>query len=285
MAQRSRAVRGLRVLQGAAILTMALYSLWRSTHYGALLTMALYSLWRSTHYGALLTMALYLLWLRVVHTVHVQVLATLTTLLHSLPFPTLTTLLTTLPCTQYPTPPYPALSTLPWTDYPTLYRRRPSSTSTGRSTAASTTTSRARAASLSLVSSPLRSRHVTWLPPLLGHPSPALPPSCALATPATPTAPAPPTAPTPPTAYTAHTAHRPHRTSQAGQTLADLSFLCAGAGSAGLGVCEQIVDGMVEAGLSKAEARARFVVCTSVGALGKADGAHGEASTPPAPSP
>ena len=36
---------------------------------------------------------------------------------------------------------------------------------------------------------------------------------------------------------------------QAGQSLADLSFLCAGAGSAGLGVCEQIVDGMVEAGL------------------------------------
>ena len=63
---------------------------------------------------------------------------------------------------------------------------------------------------------------------------------------------------------------------QAGQTLADLSFLCAGAGSAGLGVCEQIVDGMVEAGLTKAEARARFVVCTSVGALGKADGTHGE---------
>ena len=67
--------------------------------------------------------------------------------------------------------------------------------------------------------------------------------------------------------------------------MADLSFLCAGAGSAGLGVCEQIVDGMVEAGLTKEEARARFVVCTSVGALGKADGTHGETSTPPAPSP
>jgi len=63
---------------------------------------------------------------------------------------------------------------------------------------------------------------------------------------------------------------------QAGQSLADLSFLCAGAGSAGLGVCEQIVDGMVEAGLSREEARARFVVCTSVGALGKADGTHGD---------
>jgi len=63
---------------------------------------------------------------------------------------------------------------------------------------------------------------------------------------------------------------------QAGQTLKDLSFLCAGAGSAGLGVCEQIVDGMVEAGLSREEARSRFVVCTSVGALGKADGKHGD---------
>ena len=72
---------------------------------------------------------------------------------------------------------------------------------------------------------------------------------------------------------------------QAGQTLADLSFLCAGAGSAGLGVCEQIVDGMVEAGLTKEEARARFVVCTSVGALGKADGTHGETPTPLAPAP
>ena len=28
-----------------------------------------------------------------------------------------------------------------------------------------------------------------------------------------------------------------------------MKFLCAGAGSAGLGVCAQIVDGMVEAGV------------------------------------
>ena len=104
------------------------------------------------------------------------------------------------------------------------------------------------------------------------------------------------------TLHTLHTHHShatggadpcgPHYTSlhstptlQAGQTLADLSFLCAGAGSAGLGVCEQIVDGMVEAGLTKEEARARFVVCTSVGALGKADGTHGEPPTPLAPAP
>ena len=49
-------------------------------------------------------------------------------------------------------------------------------------------------------------------------------------------------------------------------------------------MCEQIVDGMVEAGLTKEEARARFVVCTSVGALGKADGTHGEPPTPLTPA-
>ena len=63
---------------------------------------------------------------------------------------------------------------------------------------------------------------------------------------------------------------------QAGMPLTEMSFLCAGAGSAGLGVCHQIVDGMVEAGLTREEAMKRFVICTSVGAIGKADGAHGD---------
>eukprot|EP00286_Rhodomonas_abbreviata_P028979 CAMPEP_0181315390 /NCGR_PEP_ID=MMETSP1101-20121128/15350_1 /TAXON_ID=46948 /ORGANISM="Rhodomonas abbreviata, Strain Caron Lab Isolate" /LENGTH=571 /DNA_ID=CAMNT_0023422595 /DNA_START=161 /DNA_END=1876 /DNA_ORIENTATION=- len=63
---------------------------------------------------------------------------------------------------------------------------------------------------------------------------------------------------------------------QAGVKLTDLSFMCAGAGSAGLGVCKQIVDGMVEAGLSREEAMSRFVICTSIGALGKADGTYGD---------
>ena len=31
-------------------------------------------------------------------------------------------------------------------------------------------------------------------------------------------------------------------------SISDMKFLCAGAGSAGLGVCSQIVDGMIEAG-------------------------------------
>jgi len=63
---------------------------------------------------------------------------------------------------------------------------------------------------------------------------------------------------------------------QANVPLTEMSFLCAGAGSAGLGVCAQIVDGMVEAGLPREEAMKRFVVCTSVGAIGKADGKFGD---------
>ena len=48
------------------------------------------------------------------------------------------------------------------------------------------------------------------------------------------------------------------------------------AGSAGLGVCAQLVEGMVEAGLTREEALSRFVVCTHHGALGKQDGAKGD---------
>ena len=61
-----------------------------------------------------------------------------------------------------------------------------------------------------------------------------------------------------------------------GSKLTDMRILCAGAGSAGLGVCSQLVDGMVEAGLSRSEALSRFLVCTHLGALGAADGTHGD---------
>lgn len=61
----------------------------------------------------------------------------------------------------------------------------------------------------------------------------------------------------------------------AGSSITDMRVLCAGAGSAGLGVCAQIVDGMIEAGLTREEAMSRFVVCTSKGALGKEDGKYG----------
>ena len=62
----------------------------------------------------------------------------------------------------------------------------------------------------------------------------------------------------------------------AGSSITDLKIVCAGAGSAGLGVCAQIVDGMVAAGLSREEAMGRFVIVTSQGAIGRADGAHGD---------
>eukprot|EP00981_Chlorochromonas_danica_P009702 scaffold2799_cov159-Ochromonas_danica.AAC.19 len=62
----------------------------------------------------------------------------------------------------------------------------------------------------------------------------------------------------------------------AGKSISDMRFLCAGAGSAGLGVCSQIVDGMVKEGLTHEEAMQRFVVCTSKGALGVGDGKYGD---------
>jgi len=62
----------------------------------------------------------------------------------------------------------------------------------------------------------------------------------------------------------------------AGTDIKDARVLCAGAGSSGLGVCQQIMAGMVEAGLPADEAKRRFVVCTSKGTLGKADGAKGD---------
>ena len=56
---------------------------------------------------------------------------------------------------------------------------------------------------------------------------------------------------------------------------ADAQVLCVGAGSAGLGVCTAIKDGMVAAGLSEEAAMSRFVLCNHNGALGRKDGAHG----------
>jgi malate dehydrogenase (oxaloacetate-decarboxylating)(NADP+) len=62
----------------------------------------------------------------------------------------------------------------------------------------------------------------------------------------------------------------------AGTSIREMSFVCAGSGSAGLGVCSQIVDGMVESGLSRQEAMSRFIVVTSKGALGRTDGTYGD---------
>ena len=61
-----------------------------------------------------------------------------------------------------------------------------------------------------------------------------------------------------------------------GGKLQDARVLCAGAGSAGLGVCSQIVEGMMEAGLNEKDARARFAICTNLGVLGRDDGKNGD---------
>lgn len=50
--------------------------------------------------------------------------------------------------------------------------------------------------------------------------------------------------------------------------IADERFVCAGAGSAGLGVCNSLVQAMVAAGATEEEARARFVLVDELGALG-----------------
>ena len=44
--------------------------------------------------------------------------------------------------------------------------------------------------------------------------------------------------------------------------------MVAGAGSAGLGVAEMLVEGMVQQGLSPEEARARFYICDAEGLIG-----------------
>jgi malate dehydrogenase (oxaloacetate-decarboxylating)(NADP+) len=72
----------------------------------------------------------------------------------------------------------------------------------------------------------------------------------------------------------------------AGKSLSEMRFVCAGAGSAGMGVCTAIMQGMVMmGGLSEAEARSRFVICTHLGAIGSpagqgGGGAHGDPHFP-----
>jgi malate dehydrogenase (oxaloacetate-decarboxylating)(NADP+) len=56
--------------------------------------------------------------------------------------------------------------------------------------------------------------------------------------------------------------------------------MCAGSGSAGLGVCGQLYQGMIAAGMTPDDARKRFVVCSKEGAFGKADGKHGNPHYP-----
>jgi malate dehydrogenase (oxaloacetate-decarboxylating)(NADP+) len=62
----------------------------------------------------------------------------------------------------------------------------------------------------------------------------------------------------------------------AGTKLSDMKFVCAGAGSAGLGVCSQLVAGMMAQGLTKEEALKNFVLITVNGAIGRKDGTHND---------
>lgn len=61
----------------------------------------------------------------------------------------------------------------------------------------------------------------------------------------------------------------------AGSHIKETKVMCVGAGSAGLGVCTAIKEGMVAAGLSEEAAMDRFVLCNHNGALGRKDGKHG----------
>lgn len=58
-------------------------------------------------------------------------------------------------------------------------------------------------------------------------------------------------------------------------TLLPDPLLSVGAGSAGLGVCSQIRDGLMMEGLSQEEALKKFAVFSHLGVLGANDGKHG----------
>uniref|UniRef100_A0A7S1W7V0 Malic enzyme n=2 Tax=Neobodo designis TaxID=312471 RepID=A0A7S1W7V0_NEODS len=57
--------------------------------------------------------------------------------------------------------------------------------------------------------------------------------------------------------------------------ISDLRVVCCGGGSAGQGVSASVIDAMVRAGLTQEEAKRRIVIVTNRGAIGKADGKHG----------
>ena len=65
-----------------------------------------------------------------------------------------------------------------------------------------------------------------------------------------------------------------------GTSITDMRFVCAGAGSAGLGVCAAILKGMVSEGMAREEAVKRFIICDNLGAIGTADGANGDPHYP-----
>jgi malate dehydrogenase (oxaloacetate-decarboxylating)(NADP+) len=52
--------------------------------------------------------------------------------------------------------------------------------------------------------------------------------------------------------------------------------VCVGAGSAGIGVCQLIVDAMVNMGMDEKDAMNRVYICSSKGLIGQAGGPHGD---------
>jgi len=61
------------------------------------------------------------------------------------------------------------------------------------------------------------------------------------------------------------------RNASSNKKISEMRFMCAGAGSAGLGVCNQILDGMMREGLTKEEALKQFVVLSHKGVIGNDD--------------
>ena len=66
-----------------------------------------------------------------------------------------------------------------------------------------------------------------------------------------------------------------------GQRIQDVRVLCAGAGSAGMGVCNQLLEGMVAAGVPRTEARKNFSLMTNLGVIGAPDGVNGNPNHAP----
>ncbi len=57
-----------------------------------------------------------------------------------------------------------------------------------------------------------------------------------------------------------------------GSDIKDMKVVCAGAGSAGIGVCEILIQGMMMSGMTREEAKSRFILAGSRGAVGSFKG-------------
>ena len=62
---------------------------------------------------------------------------------------------------------------------------------------------------------------------------------------------------------------------QVGTNITNMTIVCVGTGSAGIGVCEHLVKGMIHEGMSRDESMSRFTLCSIHGAMGLPDGQYG----------